>query len=89
MIHTNSNVLSEVRKIGSEFMKSVNLRYKLLELDIDGCYQKMLLLKKKKYAALMVEEKDGVLISNLETKGLDLVRRDTSGLAKDVSGYVF
>ncbi len=85
MIYTNSEVLPDVKKIGQAFKKLVNQRYKLLELDIDGCYQRMLLLKKKKYAALMVEEKDGKLETKLETKGLDMVRRDWCGLSKDVS----
>ena len=36
----------------------------------------MLLLKKKKYAAISIKETDGGLIYEKEMKGLDLVRRD-------------
>lgn len=44
----------------------------------------MLLLKKKKYAALSISKSsDGNLISKEEIKGLDIVRRDWSQLAKD------
>jgi DNA polymerase alpha subunit A len=54
-----------------------------LELDIDGIYKKLLLLKKKKYAGLAIDLNN----ENLETtelKGLDIVRRDWSVLAKDI-----
>lgn len=86
MINTNSDDLAQVRKIGNEFKRAVNKRYNLLEIEMDGFFQRMLLLKKKKYAALAVEEKDGRLQTTLEFKGLDLVRRDWCGLSQDVSG---
>ena len=35
----------------------------------------MLLLKKKKYAALVITEKNGIITTDKETKGLDMVRR--------------
>lgn len=88
MIYTNTDNLQEVKKIGHDFKKAVNLRYKLLEIEMDGFFQKMLLLKKKKYAALLVKEKDGKIQTVIETKGLDLVRRDWCGLSHDVSTYV-
>ena len=34
---------------------AVNRHYKLLEIDIDGVFKSMLLLKKKKYAAIKLE----------------------------------
>ncbi|KAJ3052467.1 DNA-directed DNA polymerase alpha catalytic subunit pol1 [Rhizophlyctis rosea] len=88
MINTNTDKLSEVKKIGNDFKRAVNKRYNLLEIEMDGFFQRMLLLKKKKYAALVVEEKDGKLVQSIETKGLDLVRRDWCGLSHDVSQYV-
>ena len=33
----------------------MNKRYKLLELEVDGIFRSMLLLKKKKYAAIKLE----------------------------------
>lgn len=33
----------------------VNKLYRLLELDMDGVYKRLLLLKKKKYAGLLVD----------------------------------
>ena len=59
--------------------------YKHLELDVDGVFQRLLLLKKKKYAAVTVSQvtRDGKkeMITQQEIKGLDSVRRDWSHLA--------
>ena len=85
MIFTNSNELSQVKRIGNEFKKIVNKRYNLLEIEMDGFYKRMLLLKKKKYAAIAVEEKNGSISETMETKGLDQVRRDWCGLSQEVS----
>ena len=62
----------------------VNKLYKSLELDLDGIFKSMLLLKKKKYAAVVIKEGDGgVLTYEKELKGLDLVRRDWCPMSKD------
>lgn len=82
MINTNATEVSEAMRIGHEFKKAVNERYKLLEIDIDGVFQRMLLLQKKKYAALKVEE-DGK--KTTEIKGLDMKRREYSAISKNVS----
>jgi hypothetical protein len=77
MIHTNSDNVEVVRRMGEEVKSAVNKLYRLLEIEIDGLFKTMLLLKKKKYAALVAHEgPGGVLTFNKETKGLDLVRRD-------------
>ncbi len=65
--------------------KAVNDRYKLLEIDLDGIFQRLLLLQKKKYAAIKVE--DGFRTST-EVKGLDMKRREYCALSKTVSQYV-
>lgn len=68
MINTRSQDFEEVYKIGGNIKKAVNGIYKHVELDIDGVYQKLLLLKKKKYAAVAVTQKDGKLDYNYEFK---------------------
>lgn len=89
MVNTNSNDYDEVFKLGREVKQAVNKLYRLLELDIDGVYKYMLLLKKKKYAAVTVEkDKDGVMRETTELKGLDIVRRDWSQLAADAGKTV-
>lgn len=86
MINTNTTQLDEVKPIAEKFKTTVNGRYKLLEIEMDGLYQRMLLLKKKKYAALLSFEKNGKQETVVETKGLDMVRRDWCELSQDVSG---
>ncbi|SOV03284.1 uncharacterized protein UDID_18608 [Ustilago sp. UG-2017a] len=85
MINTNATEYKEALRIGQEFKKSVNERYRLLEIDIDGVFERMLLLQKKKYAAVLVDE-DGKRMT--EIKGLDMKRREYCALSKNVSNYV-
>ena len=61
----------------------VNKLYRLLEIDIDGVFKSLLLLKKKKYAALVLHKTGDTYTTTEELKGLDIVRRDWCQLAKD------
>eukprot|EP00047_Mylnosiga_fluctuans_P015821 m.49542 g.49542 ORF g.49542 m.49542 type:complete len:1491 (+) comp6134_c0_seq1:22-4494(+) len=88
MINTRCTSLPEVKKIGNEMRKEVNSLYRELEIDIDGVFKTMLLLKKKKYAALAIKEKGGEVTAVQETKGLDMVRRDWCVLSHDVGYYI-
>ncbi|ORX68792.1 hypothetical protein DL89DRAFT_284847 [Linderina pennispora] len=85
MIATQTDELADVYSLGGQFKRRVNERYRLLELDIDGVFKRLLLLKKKKYAALLISPSGE---TKLETKGLDLVRRDWCELSHDVSDFV-
>ena len=84
MILTATEHVAEVLEVGNAFKEKINKRYTKLEIEIDGIYQRMLLLKKKKYAALLVTQSG----TKIETKGLELVRRDWCGLAKKCSRAV-
>eukprot|EP01040_Poterioochromonas_malhamensis_P001065 gene1065-1130_t len=89
MINTNCQDLAMVKSIGMKVKAAVNQNYKSLELDLDGIFRSMLLLKKKKYAALVVHEQpDGTVAYEKEMKGLDLVRRDWCELSKETGRYV-
>ena len=89
MIYTASDNLAEVKQHGQRLKQAVNRKYRLLEIEMDGFFKRMLLLMKKKYAAITVTEgQGGTLVMNRETKGLDLVRRDWCELSHDVSNYV-
>ncbi|EPQ31291.1 uncharacterized protein PFL1_01476 [Pseudozyma flocculosa PF-1] len=85
MINTNATEYRDAIKIGHEFRKAVNERYRLLEIDIDGVFERMLLLQKKKYAAVLVDDAGR---KTTEIKGLDMKRREYSALSKTVSNYV-
>ena len=84
MINTESTNIAEVVDMAKQFKKLSDKRFKVLEIEMDGLYKSMLLLKKKKYAALMVKQlPDGSYTTVIEQKGLDIVRRDWSPLAKE------
>ncbi|KAL1526185.1 hypothetical protein AB1Y20_014913 [Prymnesium parvum] len=88
MVYSGRDDLMEARKMADTLKKEVNKHYKCMEIDIDGVMKSMLLLKKKKYAALMVEERNGELHTTRETKGLDLVRRDWCTLSREAGSAV-
>ncbi|KAK3783769.1 hypothetical protein RRG08_063431 [Elysia crispata] len=89
MINTNSTDLDTVFKLGNKVKMEVNKLYRLLEIDIDGVFKSMLLLKKKKYAALSISRSsDGKETQVEERKGLDIVRRDWCDLAKNAGSFV-
>lgn len=83
-VFVNSNVtdLAEALKISNDFKKAVNDRYRLLEIDLDGIFQRLLLLQKKKYAAIKIE---GDTSTSTEVKGLDMKRREYCVLSKTSS----
>lgn len=88
MIDTNCDVFNEAIKVGNDFKGQVNQRYKLLEIDIDNVFKRLLLHSKKKYAALnSTMTADGEKL-NLEVKGLDMKRREYCPLSKETSEFV-
>jgi len=85
------------QEINNQFKKDRNSRDQILEVELDGVFKKMLLLKKKKYAGLSVTNYMQIAQSQnlnikeqlkLEIKGMDMIRRDWSKLTKDVSNFV-
>lgn len=88
-VFVNSNVtdFEDALRISAAFKKAVNEQYRLLEIDLDGVFQRLLLLQKKKYAAVKIEDGLGTKTS-IEVKGLDMKRREYCALSKQVSQYV-
>lgn len=82
MINTNSTDYEHVMKIGTSIKQAVNKMYRQVELDIDGVFKCLLLLKKKKYAAVTIQRRGAELLYAQEHKGLDIVRRDWSQIAQ-------
>ncbi|KAL7539084.1 hypothetical protein ACHAXR_009011, partial [Thalassiosira sp. AJA248-18] len=87
---TDVNDYPKVLELGNKVKREVNKLYKTLELEIDGVFRSMLLLKKKKYAAVTISEGPGGkgFVMGQETKGLDLVRRDWCIQSKDSGRYI-
>lgn len=55
MINTGCNSIPQSLDMGRRLKVEVNQLYKCLEIEIDGIFKSLLLLKKKKYAALKIE----------------------------------
>ena len=89
MINSGTSKLKDSLEMGQRLKGEVNVAYKCLEIEIDGVFKTMLLLKKKKYAALKIDDfmGEGKQLSK-EMKGLDMVRRDWCPLSKTVGNYV-
>lgn len=85
MINTNMDNIQDALKVGNEFKRAVNERYRLLEIDIDNTFRRLLLHAKKKYAAINMVEVDGKFVDKLEVKGLDMRRREYCALSKETS----
>jgi len=71
MINTGSTDIAQVYQTGLLIQKAVGKLYKILEIGIDGIFKSMLLLKKKKYAALAVSydlQRNEILSVKRETK---------------------
>ena len=89
MINTGTSNLKDALEMGKKLKAEVNVLFKCLEIEIDGVFKSLLLLKKKKYAALKVENwgtPDEKVVTEL--KGLDMVRRDWCQLSKGVGNFV-
>jgi DNA polymerase alpha subunit A len=84
MVNSKTRDLVQAREIANSIRGEVNKLYTKLEIGMDGIFKTLLLLKKKKYAALTVVEKNGLITAAKEVKGLDLVRRDWCVLSKEL-----
>lgn len=85
MVNSRTRELDSAKKIADDIKQKVNSRYTKLDIDLDNIFQRILLLRKKKYAALsLVKNTDGTITSVKELKGLDLVRRDWCPLSREL-----
>lgn len=75
MINSRTKDLVEAKKIAGQVKKKINSTYKELEIELDGIFATMLLLTKKKYAALVVNgtNPDGTINTTKEVKGTYLL----------------
>jgi DNA polymerase alpha subunit A len=80
--------VADAKRVAREVQRTLNRTWKLLEVGLEGVYCPLLLVSKKKYAALAVTERDGVVTKQKVCKGLDSVRRDCCGLAKKTADEV-
>ena len=89
MIDTATQSYEQALALGCSLQREINKRHSVLEIAVDGVFRNMLLLRKKKYAALrIVDDGKGGRTEAREVKGLDLVRRDWCLLSRDVGMLV-
>ncbi|KAI7889423.1 uncharacterized protein EV154DRAFT_423945 [Mucor mucedo] len=89
MVETKVNDFASAEAIARKIKTRVNKEYKYLEIDLDGMFRNTLLLKKKKYAGLLINKRyDGHLESTVEAKGLEIVRRDFCDISKRILKHV-
>ena len=85
MVNTMKNDYALARADGAKLIRFVNREYRKLVLEEDYAFKAMLLLKKKKYAAIkVVQGPNKTYVTKLEMKGLDIVRRDWCPLVKEI-----
>ncbi|KAI9912451.1 hypothetical protein PsorP6_006539 [Peronosclerospora sorghi] len=86
---TRCQNLEEAKRIGREIQTQCNKHFKLLELEVDAIFKRILLLNKKKYAALVLKDRPhGEPSYEKEVKGLDMVRRDWCVISKTVGNEI-
>lgn len=89
MINTASSLREDALRMGNSLKKAVNAKFNLLEIEMESMFSKLLLLRKKKYAALIMSDGAGDGSEDrIECKGLDLVRRDWSPISSIISKKV-
>ena len=90
MVNPHKKLMSEVIVTGNEIITAINKEYKQLQLGLDGIFITLLLLTKKRYAALKVANLDDILQkkaqvkTEMETKGIDIVRRGFCDFSKQM-----
>ena len=85
MINSNTRNPVDATRIARELSSKISEKYRFLKLGVDYIFQKMLLVAKKKYAAMVYLGPDK---TRIDTKGLDMVRRDWSEVTKRLSSYI-
>lgn len=74
-------------EMGNQIKRLINVPGSHLELELDGVFSRLLLLKKKKYACVKVIDYAQRKFES-ECKGLDIVRRDWCGLTKRLGDQI-
>mmetsp|Transcript_38866 Transcript_38866/g.89951 ORF Transcript_38866/g.89951 Transcript_38866/m.89951 type:complete len:1385 (-) Transcript_38866:145-4299(-) len=86
-VNAKTSDFHQAIQVAEQIKRSVNKRYRRLEIEIDAVFVRLMLLKKKKYAAVKVLNWEKKLFET-ELKGLDIVRRDWCGIAKEMGEAV-
>lgn len=81
----SSDSVQRIMELGHAIRREVNKQYHTLEIEIEALYVRMLLLNKKKYAALKYEIDTGSF--SKEVKGIEVVRHDWCALVAAAGNF--
>ena len=96
MVNCLTSDLRKALQIGEIIKQRINHKDNILKLEIDHVFKNLLLLRKKKYAGLKYENAIELMKNNFigevilekTCKGLDMIRRDTCELSKEVGIFI-
>jgi len=74
--HVTVDEMAQVQRIAERIEAAVNASYTDIRLATDSVFCPLLLLMKKKYGAVALEQKKGAVVAKVHVRGLDQVRRD-------------
>jgi len=85
MVSTSADTIEHAVKEADKVKSQINKRYRSLIIEKENVFKVLLLLKKKKYVGMKVvgDFREGEYKTIEERKGVDIVRRDWSELAKE------
>ena len=90
MVDSGCDDILKAREMANKVSKAISKSYKLLELGVDGIYRPLLLLQKKKYAAVAVKcDAEGKITGQTLEKILIDSDRDNWFNAEDAKAYGF
>lgn len=88
MIHTkypgSKEYYGKAVESAKALVNKINQKYNNIEIELEKVFKKLILYTKKKYAALVFDMNG----SNIETKGIDIVRRDFCSASIDLGRMV-
>ena len=84
MVDTNISDIKEAAEIGKNLEKKINDSLKgIIEAKIESIFKTILILAKKRYAGLIIEQNNGKVKESIIMKGIETVRRDWCDLTSE------
>ncbi|GJQ79946.1 hypothetical protein Trydic_g18389, partial [Trypoxylus dichotomus] len=85
MVETNLETYQEVVELSEKLIQAINSKYKYVVIENAGIYKPFYILRKKKYAGIRYKS---AVRTEEEIKGLDVIRKDWSGISSIVGKKV-
>ena len=84
MVDTNVSDVGKAMEIGLELEKKINDSLKdIVEAKIENVFKTLLILAKKRYAGLVIEQNNSEVKESIVMKGIETVRRDWCDLTSE------